>query len=47
MHFFGVAGSNIDINVLNRSSVFDEMLKGHAPELTTMLTVTTMVVDII
>ena len=30
--FFGVAGSNNDINVLDRSPVFDEVLQGHAPE---------------
>ena len=30
--FFGVAGSNNDINVLNRSPVFDEVLEGRAPE---------------
>ena len=30
--FFGVAGSNNDINVLNRSLVFDEVLEGRAHE---------------
>ncbi|CAM8919454.1 unnamed protein product [Rhodiola kirilowii] len=30
--FFGVAGSNNDINVLDRSPVFDEVLQGRAPE---------------
>ncbi|TVU27013.1 hypothetical protein EJB05_29591, partial [Eragrostis curvula] len=29
--FFGVAGSNNDINVLNRSSLFTEVLQGRAP----------------
>ena len=33
MHaFFGVAGSNNDINVLDRSPIFDEVLQDHAPE---------------
>ena len=30
--FFEVAGSNNNINVLDRSSVFDELLKGYAQE---------------
>ncbi|KAL9676081.1 hypothetical protein QQ045_004294 [Rhodiola kirilowii] len=30
--FFGVAGSNNDINVLDRSPVFDDVLEGRAPE---------------
>nr|XP_017217026.1 PREDICTED: uncharacterized protein LOC108194578 [Daucus carota subsp. sativus] len=30
--FFGVAGSNNDINVLDRSPIFDEVLQDHAPE---------------
>ena len=30
--FFGVACSNNDINVLDRSPVFDEVLEGRAPE---------------
>ncbi|XP_074352047.1 uncharacterized protein LOC141691208 [Apium graveolens] len=30
--FFGVAGSNNDINVLDQSTVFDEALEGRAPE---------------
>ncbi|XP_074361166.1 uncharacterized protein LOC141701410 [Apium graveolens] len=30
--FFGVAGSNNDINVLDRSPVFNEVLEGRAPE---------------
>ncbi|CAM8890834.1 unnamed protein product [Rhodiola kirilowii] len=30
--FFGVAGSNNDINVLDRSPVFDEVMQGRAPE---------------
>nr|XP_017217028.1 PREDICTED: putative nuclease HARBI1 [Daucus carota subsp. sativus] len=30
--FFGVAGSNNDINVLDRSPIFDEVLEGRAPE---------------
>ncbi|XP_074342531.1 uncharacterized protein LOC141680120 [Apium graveolens] len=30
--FFGVAGSNNDINVLDRSLIFDEVLQGRAPE---------------
>ncbi|XP_074376743.1 uncharacterized protein LOC141718259 [Apium graveolens] len=30
--FFGVAGSNNDINVLDRSPVFDDILQGRAPE---------------
>ena len=29
--FFGVVGSNNDINVLDRSPMFDELLEGHAP----------------
>ena len=29
--FFGVAGSNNDINVLNRSPFFDNVLQGYAP----------------
>ncbi|XP_017233595.1 uncharacterized protein LOC108207672 [Daucus carota subsp. sativus] len=31
--FFGVAGSNNDINVLDRSPVFDDVLQGRAPEI--------------
>ncbi|CAK8536130.1 unnamed protein product [Lathyrus sativus] len=31
MHFFGIAGSNNDINVLNQSNVFNDILEGHAP----------------
>ena len=31
--FSGVAGSNNDINVLDRSSLFDEVLEGRAPKL--------------
>ena len=30
--FFGVAGSNNDINVLDRSPVFDKLLEGRAPK---------------
>jgi len=30
--FFGVAGSNNDINVLNQSDVFNDVLQGRAPE---------------
>ncbi|XP_074322865.1 uncharacterized protein LOC141659838 [Apium graveolens] len=30
--FFGVAGSNNDIKLLDRSPVFDEVLEGCAPE---------------
>ncbi|XP_074351967.1 uncharacterized protein LOC141691122 [Apium graveolens] len=30
--FFGVAGSNNDINVLDRSPIFDDVLQGRAPE---------------
>ena len=30
--FFGVAGSNNDINVLNRSPLFTEVVQGRAPE---------------
>jgi hypothetical protein len=30
--FFGVAGSNNDINVLNQSPLFTEVLQGRAPE---------------
>ncbi|XP_074373481.1 uncharacterized protein LOC141713809 [Apium graveolens] len=30
--FFGVAGSNNDINILDRSPIFDEVLQGRAPE---------------
>ncbi|CAJ2673517.1 unnamed protein product [Trifolium pratense] len=29
--FFGIAGSNNDINVLNQSNVFNDILEGHAP----------------
>jgi hypothetical protein len=32
MLFFGVAGSNNDINVLNRSPLFTEVVQGRAPE---------------
>ncbi|WVZ76978.1 LOW QUALITY PROTEIN: hypothetical protein U9M48_024886 [Paspalum notatum var. saurae] len=31
MHFFGVAGSNNDINVLNQSLLFTDVLQGRAP----------------
>nr|XP_029144546.1 uncharacterized protein LOC114924346 [Arachis hypogaea] len=31
--FFGVSGSNNDINVLDRSPVFDDILNDHAPEI--------------
>ncbi|XP_074351499.1 uncharacterized protein LOC141690613 [Apium graveolens] len=31
--FFGVAGSNNDINVLDRSPVFDDVLQGRAPKM--------------
>jgi len=31
--FFGVAGSNNDINVLNRSPLFTEVVQGRAPEI--------------
>ncbi|XP_074371342.1 uncharacterized protein LOC141712335 [Apium graveolens] len=30
--FFGVAGSNNDINVLDRSRIFDDVLEGRTPE---------------
>ena len=30
--FFGVAGSNNDINVLNQSPLFTEVLRGEAPK---------------
>ena len=30
--FFGVAGSNNDINVLNQSPVFNDVLYGYAPD---------------
>ena len=30
--FFGVAGSNNDINVLNRSPLFTDVIQGRAPE---------------
>ncbi|GJY56454.1 ALP1-like protein isoform X1 [Tanacetum coccineum] len=30
--FFGVAGSNNDINVLNQSTLFNDYLQGHSPE---------------
>ena len=30
--FFGVAGSNNDIDVLDRSPIFDDVLQGRAPE---------------
>ncbi|XP_058775263.1 uncharacterized protein LOC131649519 [Vicia villosa] len=29
--FFGIAGSNNDINVLNQSNMFNDILEGHAP----------------
>ena len=29
--FFGTSGSNNDVNVLDRSPVFDELLQGRAP----------------
>lgn len=31
--FFGIAGSNNDINVLDRSPIFDEFLEGRGPEI--------------
>ncbi|KAI3736104.1 hypothetical protein L6452_15637 [Arctium lappa] len=31
--FFGVAGSNIDINVLNQSTLFNDVLQGYSPEI--------------
>ncbi|XP_073037702.1 uncharacterized protein [Primulina eburnea] len=31
--FFGVAGSNNDINVLNQSPLFNDVLQGNAPEI--------------
>jgi hypothetical protein len=30
--FFGVAGSNNDINVLNQSPLFVDVIRGHTPE---------------
>lgn len=33
MHFFRVDGSNTDINVLDRSPIFDDVLEGRALEL--------------
>ncbi|XP_057432130.1 uncharacterized protein LOC130724877 [Lotus japonicus] len=39
--FFGVAGSNNDINVLNQSDVFNEVLQGKAPEVQFTLNGTT------
>ena len=30
MHFFGLPGSNNDINVLERSPIFSEFEQGHA-----------------
>ena len=35
--FFGVVGSNNDINVLNQSTLFIEQLKGHAPRVQYMV----------
>ncbi|CAL8175183.1 unnamed protein product [Prunus armeniaca] len=32
--FFGVAGSQNDLNVLGQSQVFDEVLRGHSPQVT-------------
>ncbi|KAI5355450.1 hypothetical protein L3X38_008345 [Prunus dulcis] len=32
--FFGVAGSQNDLNVLGQSPVFDEVLQGHSPQVT-------------
>ncbi|CAL9006672.1 unnamed protein product [Prunus brigantina] len=32
--FFGVAGSQNDLNVLGQSPVFDEILRGHSPQVT-------------
>ncbi len=32
MHFFGLVGSNNGINVLDRSSVFDDVLEDRVPE---------------
>ena len=31
MHFFGAAGSNNDINVLDQSPLFTDVLQGRAP----------------
>lgn len=35
--FFGVAGSNNDINVLNQSTLFTEVLQGRAPDVEFMV----------
>ena len=35
--FFGAAGSNNDINVLNQSTIFTEVLQGRAPEVQFMV----------
>jgi hypothetical protein len=35
--FFGVAGSNNDVNVLNQSSLFTGVLKGEAPNVNFMV----------
>ena len=35
--FFGTAGSNNDINVLNQSTIFTEVLQGRAPEVQFMV----------
>ncbi|KAL7606376.1 hypothetical protein Lser_V15G16987 [Lactuca serriola] len=32
MHFFGVAGFNNDVNVLDQSPIFDDLLNGKAPD---------------
>jgi hypothetical protein len=32
MLFFGVVGFNNDINVLNQSSLFVDVIRGHTPE---------------
>jgi len=34
---FGAAGSNNDINVLNQSTIFTEVLQGRAPEVQFMV----------
>jgi hypothetical protein len=37
MHFFGTVGANNDINVLNRSNLFTQVLQGRAPEVEFMV----------
>jgi hypothetical protein len=37
MHFFGIAGANNDINILNRSNLFTQVLQGRAPEAESMV----------